>query len=102
MPPLPPLAGFLYNNFLNPGYRMSGVQLLKVSTRMLLDLIRVMEADEKDYELGCRCKDESTAEGLAKQLGHMVKDFPAVEVKVKDDKTTVSIVPRHFTTLLEG
>ena len=81
---------------------MSGVQLLKVSTRMLLDLIRVLELDEKDYELGCRCKDETTAEGLAKQLGYMLRDFPVVEVKIKDDKTTVSLIPKHFTTLLEG
>jgi hypothetical protein len=80
---------------------MSGVQLLKVSTRMLLDLIRVMEADEKDYELGCRCKDETTAEGLARQLGHMIRDYP-VSVKIKEDKTTVSIVPKHFVTALEG
>jgi hypothetical protein len=81
---------------------MSGVQLLKVSTRMLLDLIRVMEMEEKDYELGCRCKDETTAEGLTKQLQNMLRDFPAVEVKVKEDNMTVSIVPKHSTTLLDG
>jgi len=81
---------------------MSGVQLLKVSTRMLLDLIKVLEMGEKDYELGCRCKDETTAGGLAKQLQNMLRDFPAVEVKVKEDKTTVSLIPKHLTTLLDG
>jgi hypothetical protein len=81
---------------------MPGVKLLKVSTRMLLDLIKVLEMDEKDYELGCRCKDEATAEGLAKQLQNMLRDFPAVEVKVKEDGATVSLVPKHLTTLLDG
>lgn len=67
--------------------------LLKVSVRMLLDLLKVLELGEQDYELGCRCKDETTAEGLVRQLGHMLRDFPAVEVKVKEDNITVSIVP---------
>ena len=72
--------------------------LLKVSVRMLLDLLKVLEMGEQDYELGCRCKDEITAEGLARQLNHMIRDYP-VSVKIKEDKTTVSIVPKHFTTL---
>jgi hypothetical protein len=31
----------------------------------------------------------------------MIRDSP-VSVKIKEDKTTVSIVPKHFVTALDG
>ena len=78
------------------------LQLLKVSTRMLLDLIKVFDTEEKDFEIGCRCKDEAAAEGLETQLLLFVSNIPEVEVKVKEDKLTVSLLPKHFITLLDG
>ena len=77
--------------------------LLKVSVRMLLDLIKVLEADEKDFEIGCRCKDEWAAEGLEKSLRRCLEGLP-VEVVVKEEKN-VSIIPLGLVkapTLLEG
>lgn len=80
---------------------MSGVQLLKVSTRMLLDLIKMLEAGEKEFELGCKCKDETTASGLLRQLSHMIRDYP-VETKIKEDGVTVVVVSNEPKTTLNS
>lgn len=74
--------------------------LLKVSLRMMLDLVKMLEKDEKDFEVCCRCKDADSVAGLVRQLSHMTKDYP-VEVKEKDE-LVVSIIPKHFTTLLDS
>ena len=75
--------------------------LLKVSLRMVLDLVKVLDKDEKDFEVGCKCKDTEAASGLTNQLKHMLQNYPGVEVVVKDE-LVVSIIPKHFTTLLDS
>lgn len=70
---------------------MDYLKLVKVATRMLLDLITVMEKKEADYEIGCKCKDSDTAKALAKLLLCTLQDLP-VEVKTKED-TIVVIKP---------
>ena len=74
--------------------------LLKVSLRMMLDLVKMLDKDEKDYEICCRCKDADSVVGLIRQLSHMTKDYP-VEVKEKED-LVVCIAPKHFVTLLDS
>lgn len=70
---------------------MDYLKLVKVATRMLLDLITVMEKKEADYEIGCKCKDKPTAHALAKLLLCTLQDLP-VEIKTKED-TIVVIKP---------
>ena len=70
---------------------MDYLKLVKVATRMLMDVITVMEKKETDYEIGCKCKDRPTANALAKLLLCTLQDLP-VEIKTKED-TIVVIKP---------
>ena len=47
---------------------MDCLKLLKVATRMLFDVIAVMEKKETDYQVGCKCKDVDIAKALQKML----------------------------------
>ena len=67
---------------------MDYLKLVKVATRMLLDVIAVMEKKENDYEIGCKCKDKPTAHALAKLLMCTLQDLP-VEVRGKEDNVVV-------------
>jgi len=67
---------------------MDYLKLVKVATRMLLDLITVMEKKETDYEIGCKCKDQPTAHALARLLMCTVQDLP-VEVRGREDNVVV-------------
>jgi len=70
---------------------MDYLKLVKVATRMLMDVIAVFEKKETEYEVGCKCKDAETAKALAKILSSTLEELP-VEVKTKDD-TIVVIKP---------
>ena len=70
---------------------MDYLKLIKVATRMLMDVIAVFEKKETVYEVGCKCKDAETATALAKILSSTLEEMP-VEVKTKDD-TIVVIKP---------
>lgn len=70
---------------------MDYLKLVKVATRMLMDVIAVFEKKETVYEVGCKCKDAETATALAKILSSTLEQMP-VEVKTKDD-TIVVIKP---------
>ena len=70
---------------------MESVKIVKVATRMLLDVITVWEKKETDYEIGCRCKDTDIAKALHKLLTNALQDCP-VSVVVKEDLIVV-IVP---------
>jgi hypothetical protein len=60
---------------------------------MLLDLTKVLDDKETDYKIGCRCKTEEAAEGLARQLDNMLRDYLELRVKIEEDKVSVVIVP---------
>lgn len=68
---------------------------------MLLDLVKVLDKDETDFEIGCKCKDVEAASGLSGQLRNMLQNYPGVEVRVKEE-VIVSIVPKQFVTLLDS
>jgi len=70
---------------------MDYLKIVKVATRMLFDVIAVMEKKETEYEVGCKCKDKPTAHALAKLLMCALQDLP-VEVNTKED-TIVVIKP---------
>ena len=70
---------------------MDYLKLVKVATRMLFDVINVLEKKETEYEIGCRCKDAETAKGLSGILSRTLQDL-AVEVKAREDNVVV-IVP---------
>lgn len=67
--------------------------LLKVSLRMLLDLVKMLDANETDYKVGCKCKTEEAANGLARQLDNMLRDYLELRVKIEEDGVSVVIVP---------
>lgn len=67
--------------------------LLKVSLRMIFDLVKVLDDKETDFKIGCRCKNEEAAEGLARQLDNMLRDYLELRVKIEEDKVSVVIVP---------
>jgi hypothetical protein len=67
--------------------------LLKVSLRMLLDLVKMLDANETDYKVGCKCKNEEAANGLARQLDNMLRDYLELRVKIEEDGVSVVIVP---------
>jgi hypothetical protein len=74
-----------------PQSRMDYLKLVKVATRMLLDVVTVLEKKEVDYEIGCKCKDEPTAEALLKIIRNTLEDLPVL-VKLKEENVVV-IVP---------
>ena len=71
---------------------MDHLKLLKVATRMLLDVVTVMEKKEEDYEIGCKAKSGEIAANLKKLLSAILADFP-VQVLIKE-KTIVVITPQ--------
>lgn len=70
---------------------MDYLKLVKVATRMLLDVVTVLEKKETDYEIGCKCKDEDTAKALSKIITATLEDLPVL-VKSKEENVVV-IVP---------
>lgn len=76
--------------FLRKEY-MDCLKLLKVATRMLFDVIAVMEKKETDYQVGCKCKDVDIAKALQKMLAVALEDCP-VNVLIKDEMVVI-IVP---------
>lgn len=63
---------------------MDHLKLLKVATRMLLDVVTVMEKNETDYEIGCKAKSYEIAESLKKLLSAILVDCP-VRVIIKEE-----------------
>lgn len=70
---------------------MDYLKLVKVATRMLLDVVAVLEKKETEYEIGCKCKDAETAKGLSGILSRTLQDL-SVEVKAREDNVVV-VVP---------
>ena len=63
---------------------MSGdLKLLRVGVRMLLDYLRILDEDQKDFEVGCKCKSESIAVDLKALLEQTLAGFP-VRVCLKE------------------
>ena len=63
---------------------MSGdLKLLRVGVRMLLDYLRILDEDQKDFEVGCKCKSESIAVDLKALLTQTLAGFP-VRVCLKE------------------
>jgi hypothetical protein len=60
---------------------------------MLLDLVKMLDANETDYKVGCKCKTGEAAEGLARQLDNMLRDYLELRVKIEEDGVSVVIVP---------
>lgn len=72
---------------------MSGdLKLLRVGVRMLLDYLRILDEDQKDFEVGCKCKSEAIAEDLKTLLWRTLADFP-VRVVLKDEVVVVLLPP---------
>ena len=63
---------------------MDHLKLLKVATRMLLDVVTVMEKNETEYEIGCKAKSNEIAENLKKLLSAILVDCP-VRVYIKEE-----------------
>lgn len=70
---------------------MDHLKLLKVATRMLLDVVTVMEKKEEDYEIGCKAKSGEIAANLKKLLSAILADFP-VQVLIKEE--TIVVITR--------
>ena len=70
---------------------MDCLKLIKVATRMLFDVIAVMEKKETDYQVGCKCKDVEVAKALQKMLAVTLEECP-VNVLIKDELVVI-IVP---------
>jgi len=70
---------------------MDYTKLLKVATRMFFDLVAVLEKNETDYEIGCKCKDTDVAQALHKLLAATLQNCP-VSVIIKEELIVV-IVP---------
>lgn len=72
---------------------MSGdLKLLRVGVRMLLDYLRILDEDQKDFEVGCRCKSESIAVDLKALLTQTLTGFP-VRVCLKEEVVVVLLPP---------
>lgn len=71
---------------------MDHLKLLKVATRMLFDVVAVMEKDEKDFEIGCKAKSVEIADSLKKLLSAALVDCP-VQVNVKEESIVVITPP---------
>jgi len=69
---------------------MDHTKLLKVATRMLFDLVTVLEKKETDYEIGCKCKDTDVAQALHKLLANALQDCP-VSVIIKEEIIVVAV-----------
>ena len=69
---------------------MDHTKLLKVATRMLFDLVTVLEKKETDYEIGCKCKDTDVAQALHKLLANSLQDCP-VSVIIKEEMIVVAV-----------
>jgi len=67
---------------------MDHLKLLKVATRMLFDVVVVLEKEETNYEIGCRAKSVEIAEGLKKLLSGALVDCP-VQVIIKEESIVV-------------
>jgi len=67
---------------------MDHLKLLKVATRMLFDVITVMEKEETDFEIGCKAKSLEIADSLKNLLSAALADCP-VQVIVKDESIVV-------------
>ena len=70
---------------------MDSLKILRVATRMLFDVIVVLDKKETDFQVGCKCKDVVTAEALQGMLARTLQDVD-VNVLTKDD-TIVIITP---------
>lgn len=67
---------------------MDTFKLLKVATRMLFDVVNVLEKKETDFQVGCKCKDETIAKALQSMLALTLQDVD-VDVLIKDEKVVV-------------
>lgn len=71
---------------------MDHLKLLKVATRMLFDVVAVMEQEKTDFEIGCKAKSVDIAESLKKLLSAALVDCP-VQVKIKEESIVVITPP---------
>lgn len=78
---------------------MDAFKLVKVATRMLFDVINVLEKKETDFQVGCKCKDETVAKALQSMLALTLQDVD-VDVLIKDEKIVV-ITPSSLTGELQ-
>ena len=62
--------------------------LLRVATRMLIDLLKVLDEDKSGYEIGCKCKTEDVAHDLRGLLTSMLHNF-AVLVSIKEETIVI-------------
>lgn len=78
---------------------MDAFKLVKVATRMLFDVINVLEKKETDFQVGCKCKDETIAKALQSMLALTLQDVD-VDVLIKEEKVVV-ITPSSLTGELQ-
>jgi myosin-crossreactive antigen len=81
----------MYEFFFLPAKYMDSLKVLRVATRMLFDVIVVLDKKETDFQVGCKCKDITTANALQSMLARTLQDVD-VSVLTKDD-TIVVITP---------
>jgi len=67
---------------------MEALKLVKVANRMLFDVVNVLEKKETDFQVGCRCKDETIAKALQSMLALTLQDVD-VDVLIKEEKVVV-------------
>lgn len=74
---------------------MSGdLKLLRIGVRMLMDYLKIMEDEQTEFEVGCKCKDEEVCARLRDLMKNTLAGFP-VKVGVKG-KLIVVLCPPEF------
>ena len=79
---------------------MDPLKLLRVATRILLDVVSVLEKKETDFEIGCKCNSVDIAKALQKMLAIMLEDCPLCVV-IKEEKIVVVLPEDTKQTLPE-
>ena len=69
---------------------MEALKLVKDANRMLFDVVNVLEKKETDFQVGCKCKDETIAKALQSMLALTLQDVD-VDVLIKEEKVVVII-----------
>jgi len=78
---------------------MDPLKLLRVATRILMDVVCVLEKKESVFEIGCKCNSVDIAKALQKMLAIMLEDCPLCVV-IKDEKIVV-VLPENSKQPLE-
>lgn len=78
---------------------MDPLKLLRVATRILMDVVCVLEKKETVFEIGCKCNSVDIAKALQKMLAIMLEDCPLCVV-IKEEKIVV-VLPEDTKQTLE-